>query len=152
MADIYLDNMCLSTDREAASDYEDICRKLHGYNMRATDGLLKEPGDSIHLYLKNEAKEVVGGIFCETWLYGLYIDVFWIAEAYRSKGLGHQMLCEAERRGREVGCLFAHTSTFSYQAPLFYEKNGYEVYAINNLFPGEIKQYFLKKKFETVYD
>ncbi|MCM3782760.1 GNAT family N-acetyltransferase [Neobacillus mesonae] len=147
MGDIYFENMCLSAERETASDYEDICRKLHGYNMRATRGMLKEPGESIHLYLKNSESEVVGGIFCETWLHGLYIDVFWISERYRGQGFGNKMIREAERKGKEAGCVFAHTSTFSYQAPTFYEKNGYEIFGVNDLFPGEVKQYFLRKKF-----
>ncbi|WP_211745754.1 GNAT family N-acetyltransferase [Paenibacillus sp. Marseille-Q4541] len=146
MSDIQIQDMRLSDLREQAEDYEHICRKLYGYNVRATNGLLQEPGQSIHLYLKNPDSEVVGGIFCESWLYGLYIDVLWISEDYRNAGYGRQMLLEAERRGKEIGCLFAHTSTFSYQAPSFYEKNGYEIYGVNDAFPQNIKQYYLKKQ------
>nr|WP_286155029.1 GNAT family N-acetyltransferase [Bacillus sp. FJAT-27264] len=62
----------------------------------------------------------MGGLFCETWLCGLYIDVLWIADEYRSKGYGKIMVTEAERLGKELGCIFAHTCTFTYQAPEFY--------------------------------
>ncbi|WP_236570629.1 GNAT family N-acetyltransferase [Paenibacillus sp. An7] len=146
MRDIEIGDLRLSELREHPEDYQNICRKLYGDNVRASKGLLQKPGQNIHLYLKNASSEVVGGIFCESWLYGLYIDVLWISEDYRRTGYGREMLLEAERRGKEMGCLFAHTSTFSYQAPSFYEKNGYEIYGVNDEYPEGIKQYFLKKR------
>ncbi|WP_242069645.1 hypothetical protein [Paenibacillus dendritiformis] len=45
-----------------------------------------------------------------------------------------------------MGCTFAHTSTFSYQSPHFYQQAGYEVFAILDDYPDGIQQFFLKKK------
>ncbi|WP_409995175.1 GNAT family N-acetyltransferase [Brevibacillus brevis] len=90
--------------------------------------------------------ESSGGVFCETWSYGLYIDVFWIADGYRNQGYGKAMITEVERLGKELGCIFAHTCTFSYQAPEFYKHMGYEVFGVNDEYPDGIKQFFLKKK------
>lgn len=56
------------------------------------------------------------------------------------------MMTEAERLGKEFGCIFAHTCTFSYQSLEFYKRMGYEVFAINDEYPEDIKQFFLKKK------
>ncbi|GBG11676.1 putative N-acetyltransferase [Paenibacillus agaridevorans] len=56
------------------------------------------------------------------------------------------MIAEAERLGKELGCILAHTCTFSYQSPDFYKRRGYEVFAVNDEYPENIKQFFLKKK------
>lgn len=145
MADITIDNITITLESND-SDYNHVCNQLYEYNVRATNGLLKQPGKDINLYLKDESDQVVGGLFCETWLLGLYLDVFWISDEYRNKGYGKIMLTEAERLGRELGCIFAHTCTFSYQSPEFYKRMGYEVFAVNDEYPGDIQQFFLKKK------
>lgn len=134
------------TGESNETDYRQVCNHLYEYNVKATDGLLQKPGKDINLYLKDESGKVVGGLFCETWLYGLYLDVFWISEEFRNKGYGKIMITEAERLGRELGCIFAHTCTFTYQSPEFYKRMGYEVFAVNDEYPEGIKQFFLKKK------
>ncbi|MGG0821339.1 GNAT family N-acetyltransferase [Paenibacillus turicensis] len=146
MPDIILENVTITAEQNE-DDYNQVCNKLYEYNVRATNGILKIPGKDINLYLKNSLGEIVGGLFCETWSYGLYLDVFWIADEYRGKGYGKIMLSEAERIGQKLGCTFAHTCTFSYQAPDFYKSMGYEVFAINDEYPEDIKQFFLKKNF-----
>ncbi|MFE4711649.1 MULTISPECIES: GNAT family N-acetyltransferase [Paenibacillus] len=145
MLEITLDDIKITTDGKD-TDYDQMCNNLYEYNVRATNGLLKKPGKDINLYLKDDSGNVVGGLFCETWLCGLYLDVFWIADEYRGKGYGKIMIAEAERLGKELGCIFAHTCTFTYQAPEFYKRMGYEVFAVNDEYPEGIKQFFLKKK------
>ncbi|MGO4692664.1 GNAT family N-acetyltransferase [Paenibacillus sp. 2TAB26] len=76
----------------------------------------------------------------------MHIDVFWIANEYRNKGYGKIMMAEAKRIGKELGCIFAHTSTFTYQSPEFYKRMGYEIFAVNDEYPEDIKQFFFKKK------
>ncbi|MCK0473283.1 GNAT family N-acetyltransferase [Halalkalibacter sp. APA_J-10(15)] len=145
MTDIILDNIKITVDSND-NDYEQICNNLYEYNVRAKNGLLKKPGKDINLYLKDETGKVLGGLFCETWSYGLYIDVFWIADDYRNKGYGKIMIAEAERLGKELGCIFSHTCTFTYQSPEFYTRMSYEVFAVNDEYPEDIKQFFLKNK------
>ena len=146
MTDITLDNIKITLDSNE-TDYNQVCNNLYEYNVRATNGLLKKPGKDINLYLKDDSGKVVGGLFCETWSYGLYIDVFWIADEYRTKDMEKKiMIAEAERLGKELGCIFSHTCTFSYQSPEFYKRMGYEVFAVNDEYPEDIKQFFLKKK------
>ncbi|RKN76069.1 GNAT family N-acetyltransferase [Paenibacillus ginsengarvi] len=136
----------LITDMGSEEDYSLVGNRLYAYNVRETRGLLKLPGRDINLYLRDAEDRVVGGLFCETWSYSLYIDMFWIDDSYRNQGCGKAMLAEAERQARELGCIHAHTNTFSYQAPHFYERMGYEVFGVNDGFPDGIKQYFLRKK------
>ncbi|MGF9698493.1 GNAT family N-acetyltransferase [Paenibacillus sp. MABNR03] len=127
-------------------DYKAICNHLYNYNLRETKGLLKKPGKSINLFLRNKTGKAIGGIFCATYCDTLYIDNFWIDEEYRNHGNGKTLILQAESIASDMGCKLAHTSTFSYQAPEFYQKMGYEVFGILDEYPEGIVQYFLKKK------
>ena len=125
---------------------EMVCKNLYQYNVIHTASLLEKPGKPINLVLKDRQGQVFGGIFCETFLYCLYIDVLWIDESCRGYGYGKALISEAEKIAREYGCTFAHTSTFSYQSPDFYQRAGYEIFAVIDDYPDGIEQYFLKKK------
>lgn len=130
----------------SAEKRQEVCRGLFQYNVDRTDGLLKKPGVDINLVLEDEQGQAVGGVFCDTFLYCLYVDVLWVAEAYRGQGYGAALMREAERMARERGCTFTHTCTFSYQSPDFYRAMGYEVFGVLDDYPEGIKQFFLKKK------
>lgn len=125
-----------------------VCKNgLLQYNIDATHGLLQKPGiGDINIVVRTEDGDVVGGIMCNTFSMCLYIDVLWVASSHRGQGWGYQLISEAERIAKDAGCIFAHTCTFSYQSPDFYRRQGYEVFGVLDDYPGDIKQYFLKKK------
>jgi GNAT superfamily N-acetyltransferase len=127
-------------------DKKFLFQNLIAHNVQATHELLHKPGIDIGLGLKNGQGQVFGGIFCYTFLYCLYIDDLWIDERCRGMGYGKALLVEAERIARELGCSFAHTCTFSFQAPDFYQRNGYQIFGKLDDYPEGIIQYFLKKK------
>ena len=58
--------------------------------------------------------------------YWLRVEVLWVDEAARGKGIGSRLLAEAERLAREMGARNAALETFEWQAPRFYQKHGYE--------------------------
>ena len=137
----------LTISREfSEEDKQYLFQNLKAYNVQASHGLLRKPGIDFGLALKNGEGQVFGGIFCYTFLYCLYIDDLWIDERCRGMGYGKALLVEAESIARELGCSFAHTSTVSYQAPDFYQRNGYQIFGILDDYPEGIIQYFLKKK------
>jgi len=128
-------------------DKQVVCINLYGYNVDKTERLLQQPGLNINLVLKDGTGQVFGGILCDTFLYSLYIDVLWVHESLRGQGYGKALILEAERIAREHGCTFAHTCTFSYQSPDFYQAVGYTIFAVLDDYPNNIKQFFLKKIF-----
>ena len=137
----YIDENCTELELK-----EIVCLKgLLQYNIDATGGLLQKPSLDINLVVRNGEGLVVGGIMCETYLMCLDIDVLWMDKAYRGQGFGHQLISRAENIAREAGCLFAHTCTYSFQSPEFYKRQGYEIYAVMDGFPNDIKLYRLKK-------
>ncbi len=59
-------------------------------------------------------------------LYGwLFIDLLYVTEPDRRRGLGSAFLTAVENAAREQGCVGAWLTTYAAQAPGFYEKNGY---------------------------
>jgi predicted N-acetyltransferase YhbS len=64
----------------------------------------------------------------------------------RGMGCGSQLLALAEEKACEQGAKNAYLDTFSFQAPAFYEKHGYEVFGELPDFPPGHQRFFLKKE------
>ena len=56
----------------------------------------------------------------------LCVEVLWVDEAARGRGIGSRFIAEAERLVREMGARNAALETLEWRAPRFYEKHGYE--------------------------
>lgn len=89
---------------------------------------------------------VVGGIIGETHWNWLFINLMWIRQDLRGQGYGHQLIMAAEDEGRRRGATHAYLDTFSFQAPEFYQKHGYQVFGVLEDFPPGHKRYYLTKQ------
>lgn len=68
---------------------------------------------------------IVGGAIGRTSLGLLFIDLFFLPEALRGTGMGTRVLRLCEDEARRRGCRSAVLYTISFQAPGFYERNGW---------------------------
>ena len=75
----------------------------------------------------------------------LYVDVVWVAEAHRHRGLGAKLMNCLEEKARQHGCALVHLDTFDFQARGFYEKLGYTLFGTLDECPPGHKRFFLKK-------
>lgn len=98
------------------------------------------------LVLRNAKGDALGGVIGNTLWDWIQIGTLWIAEEFRGKGLGHQLLERAEELGRQRGCKFARISTWEFEARDFYEAHGYAVFGKHNDFPKGHTQYYLAKE------
>lgn len=103
-------------------------------------------GKNLCFVLRSPDQEIVGGVIGATYWNWLYINLMWIKEEFRGRGFGHQLLTLAEQEARQRGAEYAYLDTFSFQAPDFYKKHGYEVFGELNDFPPGRQRYFLSKK------
>jgi GNAT superfamily N-acetyltransferase len=69
--------------------------------------------------------DTVGGAIGRSSLGLLFLDLFFLPERLRGSGLGTKVLRAFEAEGRERGCQSAVLYTISFQAPGFYERNGW---------------------------
>jgi GNAT superfamily N-acetyltransferase len=95
--------------------------------------------------LKNGHNEVLGGILGDIWACCLHVAFLWVAPLLRHKGYGTALLQAAEALAAERDCTMVQLETFSFQAPLFYERRGYDTVAVLHDFPPGHQKYFLKK-------
>nr|WP_319489569.1 GNAT family N-acetyltransferase [uncultured Caproiciproducens sp.] len=114
--------------------------------MKKTNGKLKLPNIELVNIARNDKGYIVGGVSGSTYLLSLEIEVLWVQEDYRGQKIASCLLEEIENRAKNAGCQISHLTTYSFQAPLFYQKQGYVICGEVNGFPDDIRLYTLKKQ------
>ena len=122
--------------RRAVSDRLDL------FNV-ATTGL--DAWHSVAIFLRGPDDEIVGGLLGDIWGSWLHVTYLWVAEPYCGHGHARALLRAAERFAIERGCSAARLETFSFQAPGFYAKQGYEVFGVLEDCPPGHRQFFLRR-------
>lgn len=120
-----------------------IGKGLTGFNTQMAG---EDHGQNLCFVLKQSAGAVVGGVIGATYWDWLYVNLMWIQEDLRGQGFGRQLLEAAEEKARQRGAKDAYLDTFSFQAPEFYRKQGYQIFGELADFPVGHTRYFMKKK------
>ena len=76
------------------------------------------------------------------------LDILWVDEPYRRKGIGSALIKEAERTAREKGCELMVLGTFDFQARPLYEKHGYKLDGVIENWPEGHCNYSLSKRLD----
>ena len=117
--------------------------RLYEFNSGAT-GITD--GEWLGIFVKDEVGRIVAGICGNTWGGCLELRQFWVEEARRKQGLGTRLLGAAEQEGRRRGCRQILLMTFTFQAPAFYTKHGYEVIAVVDDHPRGHQNLLMRKR------
>jgi len=115
---------------------------LDTYNVAVTGFREYSP---VNLFLRDAGDEVVGGLLAGIWGGVLFVRILWVSEALRGRGFGRRLMELAERCAVERGCRHIFLDTFDFQAPGFYEKLGYQIYAKAEDWPVGHAHHFLRK-------
>ncbi|CAI0942410.1 GNAT family N-acetyltransferase [Serratia quinivorans] len=89
--------------------------------------------------------EVLGGISGRSSLGMLFVDLFHLPKSLRGSGLGSELLRRFELEGRRRGCVSAVLYTISFQAPKFYELNGWTRFGEVPCLPVGTSRVFMMK-------
>jgi GNAT superfamily N-acetyltransferase len=101
---------------------------------------------SLAIILKDpETDSVLGGATGRSSLGLLFLDLFYLPESLRGAGLGTQILKAFEDEGRRRGCRSAVLYTISFQAPEFYEHNGWVAFGEIACDPPGTSRIFMTK-------
>lgn len=107
-------------------------------------------GDRINkqlaFFLRDKKGSIVGGVHGKYGSFGwLYVSALWVSEQIRGSGYGTRLMDFIEQEAIKNGCTNAYLDTFSFQAPEFYQKLGYEVFGELPDFPVGYSRFFLRK-------
>lgn len=125
---------------------EFIKKKVIEHNMEQLPDHLKTPNENIGFTLKDDNGHLKGGITGNMFWNHIIIDFLWVDESYRKEGYGSILLNKLEMYAQENDCRLIYLDTFSFQAPAFYQKNGYEIFGVIEDHPRGFDQYFLQKR------
>ncbi|HMY66947.1 MAG TPA: GNAT family N-acetyltransferase [Leptospiraceae bacterium] len=96
-------------------------------------------------FTAKQGDQIIGGMLGGIFFRGLNIQCLWVDENYRKKGLGLQFLEKAEALAKEKHCTLIFLYSFSFQAPFFYIKAGFDIVGTIEDYPAGSNCYFLKK-------
>ena len=89
---------------------------------------------------------MVAGICGNTWGGTCELRQLWVEESRRGRGLGTKLLQAAEQEARRRGCTQIVLMTFSFQAPAFYRKNGFDLVAAVDAHPRGHHNFLMRKR------
>lgn len=98
------------------------------------------------LTARNKSGGIVGGVILQSYWLETYVELLWLSERARGQGLGRELILEAVRRARGRGSRLMHLSTYSFQAPDFYEKLGFRRCGTISGSPKGAARYFYVKR------
>ncbi|MER5765915.1 GNAT family N-acetyltransferase [Streptomyces sp. NPDC002082] len=99
-----------------------LTEELTAFNAAATG--VSDHG-TFSVKVTDEAGELIGGLSASTWGGLCGIELLWVREDSRKDGWGGRILRAAETEARRRGCDRVAVSSYTFQAPGFYERHGY---------------------------
>lgn len=97
--------------------------ELDRVNAEATNGT--EPARELTVKVHDDRGDMVAGLSGWTWGLAAGIGMTWVRETARGSGVGATLLTEFEDEAKKRGCTHVFVTSFTFQAPGFYERHGY---------------------------
>lgn len=102
----------------------------------------------LSIFARDDDGEIIGGLLGETFWDWLHVDLLWIAEAHRGRGLGTRLMQAAEEEAIRRGCAGSYVNTMDFQAPEFYIRLGYTPAGEIPDLPQGHRRIHLQKRFD----
>ena len=97
--------------------------ELDAVNAAATRGVA--PARELTVQVHDADGKLAAGMSGWTWGLAAGIGMTWVRADSRGDGLGSRLLAEFEAEARSRGCAHVFVTSFTFQAPEFYERHGY---------------------------
>ena len=97
-------------------------------------------------FLRDDDRELQAGIYGFSWGGYAMIEWLWVSPPLRGAGLGGQLLRAVEAECQTRGCRIIRVNTYTFQAPDFYRRFGYEQIGYAEDTPLDHGEVFLAKQ------
>jgi len=124
------------------ADLQVVQSGLNDHNRARAGAVRMQPLTAL---IRDGSNQIVGGAIGWTWGQVLDVRVVWVRDDLRGKGYGRRLMQIVEAEALKRGCHTAVLDSYSFQAPDFYRKLGYEVFGEVDGYAGEHRKYFMKK-------
>ena len=115
---------------------------IRSYNRSKREVAESEP---LNLYVEDDSGELMAGLVAETLGNWLEIEYLFVKDDLRGQGIGSQLLQQAESEAKKRNCRFVFLNTYQFQAPAFYQKQGYkEVFTLKD-YPYTGQRHYYQK-------
>ncbi|WP_448211696.1 GNAT family N-acetyltransferase [Colwellia sp. MEBiC06753] len=111
------------------NDLETISKGIQAFNQQhIPDDIVFEPDTKFAAFVKNDDGKILGGVRATAFWNYCIVELLWLSNETRGKGIGNKLMDAAESFAKEKGFKYMRTETLSFQAKPFYEKRGYKVF------------------------
>ena len=118
-------------DRADPAAVRHLTDALYAFNAAAT-GI--DDGRELFADLRDRDGEMCAGVHGWSWGETCWIELLWVREDERGRGVGSALMRAVDAEARSRGCTQIALMTHSFQAPDFYRRHGFEQV-------GELKDY-----------
>ena len=115
---------------------------IRSYNCSKREAAESEP---LNLYVEDDSGELMAGLVAVTFGNWLEIEYLFVKEDLRGQGIGSKLLQQAESEAKKRNCRYVFVNTYQFQAPAFYQKQGYkEVFTLKD-YPYTGQRHYYQK-------
>lgn len=107
----------------------------------------EQPMSSLALLVHDKLGQITGGLWADTSWDWMFVSMLVVPEPLQGKGIGSDLLAQAEAEAARRGCIGAWLDTFSFQAQPFYARLGYAVLGEIKDYPAPHSRFFMVKRF-----
>jgi GNAT superfamily N-acetyltransferase len=131
-----------ATDVPDEASRNGILGPLVAYNQSKTGRSDIRP---LIIALDDSQGQVIGGLWGRTAYDWLFVELLFVPDSLRGRGIGTDLMKRAEAEALARGCHSAWLDTFEFQARGFYERLGYTCFGELSDYPAGARRYFMKK-------
>lgn len=127
------------------AEREAILRILVAHNDAAVGPTERQ---QVAIVVRDDAGSITGGLWGKIGYRWLFVEFLAVSPELKGRGIGRDLMLQAEALARDAGCIGIWLDTFSFQARGFYEKLGFGHFGTIDDFPPGHARFFLSKRID----
>jgi ribosomal protein S18 acetylase RimI-like enzyme len=132
-----------SDENPADADVHFLDDRINEYNFETT-GITD--GRIISYLVRDDMGAIIAGLYGWTWGGTCEVRYLWVRGDLRKRGYGTALMTAAEREATARGCSQMVLDTHSFQAPLLYQRLGFEIIGTHADYPRGHQKHYLRKR------